>query len=135
MSHLDHVVRVKERMSALGMTCPFEQRKLIDQAYIDAIVMHHFACNPTFTVNEKERDCYRCMIDKWNNVSPIGYEAIYSGVISCVNLAYSALRSKGRLCMQPHVFSTPEGVVDMGTMPEYNDLVGYLYQEVKNKHE
>jgi len=134
MSHLDHVVRVKERLSAEGLTCPFEQRTLIDQAYIDALVMCHFACNPSFSLTEKEQGVYRCMIDKWNDVSPIGYEKIYAGVISFINLTYSSLRSKGRGYMQAsHSFS--ESGVLLEETQEYKDLVAYLFQEVKNKHE
>lgn len=136
MSHLDHVVRVKESLAARGVTCPFQQRDLIDQAYIDALVAHHFACNPTFTLHDKERDTYRCMLDKWNSVSPIGHEKIYSGVLSFINLTYSALRTKGRVHLKVHAaISENENTVMLEDIPEYNDLVSYLCQEVKNKHE
>lgn len=134
MSHLDHVVRVKQALATNGVTCPFEQRKLIDQAYIDALVAHHFACNPTFSLSDKERDCYRFMIDKWNDVSPIGYEAIYSGVLSFINLTYSSLRTKGRGFAKT-CFGIGESDVFIEDLQEYKDLVAYLFQEVKNKHE
>lgn len=134
MSHLDHVVRVKQKLAELGVTCPFKQRDLIDLAYKDALVAHHFTVNPTFTLTDKERACYREQIDRWNSVSPIGYESIYSNVISTLNLLYASLSTTGR-STQPQLVLDVEGGPVLSEEQSYRDLVAYLRQEVKKAHE
>jgi|AGFT01.1.fsa_nt_gi hypothetical protein len=136
MSHLDHIVRVKQKLAELGITCPFKQRGIIDNAFKDALVAHHFAVNPTFSLTDKERDVYRTQLDRWNNVSPVGYEAIYSGVIATLNLMYGSLRSTGRVSSSSiNLELETEIATPLESEQSYKDLVSYLVQEVKKAHE
>lgn len=136
MSHLDHIVRVKERLSELGVTCPFEQRKLIDNAFKEALLAYHFTVNPTFVLVEKELNQMRCQLDRWNNVSPIGHEWIYSNTISSINLLFGSLRSVGR-ANSPSIALETEAAGSVWLEQEqcYKDLVAYLFQEAKKNHE
>jgi len=137
MSHLDHIVRVKTKLNELGVTCPKYHRQLIDNAYVDAIVRAHFIYNPTYFVPNEEKDKYRDKLDCWNSVSPIGYELIWTGVLSFINLSLSSLTSLGR----NYVKVTPvtnEGTVVLpciSELQEYKDLVSYLLQELRGCHE
>lgn len=136
MSHLDHVVRLKEKLSTLNVTCPFEQRKLIDNAYIDALVAAHFNCRKNFIVCDKENEAMRCQIDKWNSVSPIDHEGIYHSYRSFINLMFSTLCTKGRGFIKAVIINEgTESACNLEEVQEYQDLVAYLFQEVKNKHE
>jgi len=136
MSHLDHIVRVKERLAELGVTCPFKQRELINNAFKEALVAFHFTVNPTFVLVEKELDSMRRQLDRWNNVSPIGHEWIYSNTISTINLLFGSLRSTGR-ANSPSVTVDSEaaGSVWLEQEQSYKDLVAYLFQEAKKAHE
>lgn len=137
MSHLDHVVRVKSKLTELGVTCPFQQRDLIDNAYVDAIVRAHFIYNPTFVVPTNEANAVRDKIDSWNAVSPIGYEKIWVGFISFINLSLSALTTDGRNFDKatPVIVDGQTLIPCISELQDYKDLVSYLLQELRNCHE
>lgn len=139
MSHLDHIVRVKERLTALGVTCPIKQKALVEHAYTDALIKVHFMVNPTFFVPSNESSVMREQLDRWNCISPIDHSNIWSCFLSFINLTLSALTQAGRCdCKNIHVFDDSEKekvLCVLNTLPEYVDLVNYLGQELRGRHE
>jgi len=132
MSHLDHIVRVKDFLSENGVTCPYKQSDLIDCAFKEAMVAWHFSKNPTFVLIDGEQHQIRSQLDRWNSVAPIGYTNIYNGILSFINLTYAALRTNGCIDIhQPYM----ENEELLKNSQVYKDLVAYLLVEAKNKHE
>lgn len=138
MSHVDHIERVKNKLRSLGQMCPFKHRELLNNAYIDALVAAHFKCNATFFLTATEIDKYRCQMDKWNSVAPFDFECVANGYIGRINKLSAQLATYGYptesycICVNPE---DAEHNVDLRDLQEYKDLVAYLVQEVKNKHE
>lgn len=134
MSHLDHVLRVKEALKEKGIACPFQHRSLIDNAFVDALVAGFFSKTKSFIVSEDNNWEIRAQIDRWNNVNPIGHEWIYAQTRARINLAFTGLSIQGRYTTSPVPIGTSEACF-LEDMQSYKDLVGYLFQEAKNCHE
>lgn len=137
MSHLAHIVRVKEKLHELGVNCPIQQKSLLNNAYIDAIVAHHFTTFPGFNVCEDMRWKYETKIDCWNSVSPLDYNAVRDGYVSRINELRGQLSNTGRACTPPVVAAAPpkNETFCVTELPEYHDLVRYLFSEIRNCHE
>lgn len=72
MSHLTHTITLKSKLLELGVTDPADQKRIVENAYVRALVKYLFTYKYVFSgyTEEVESNIYH-RLAKWNEISPI----------------------------------------------------------------
>lgn len=136
MSHLAHVLPIKQFLTEKGVLCPVEQSHLLNEAYIRAALMHTYTRGGVFC--EKRQAHLWKQLEKWNRVSPINGQYIHQSVTSRINLIAGALATSGTLpaASQFNTFPMEKGLeVTANEAPGFQELVNYLNKELETGDE
>lgn len=137
MSHLPHVLEYKNKLVALGVTCPGAVAKFALEPYTSAIIRQHFKTSTSIGMSEDEEQRVWEQLDRWNKVSPINGSFVFETVKYRMTSLRASLITTGRL---PAPFTTvvvvegQEGV-DVTQNEEFETLVTYLVGELVGRHE
>lgn len=137
MSHLAHVLPIKQYLTEQGVLCPMEQSHMLNEAYIRAALMRVYGHGGTFHQDDQNRLWKQ--LEKWNRVSPINGSYIHNSVSARMNLISGALATSGTLpCSEK--FNTRAQEADLAGVnvveaPGFNELVSYLYKELVTGNE
>lgn len=72
MSHLAHTVKLKTALLAAGITDPNEQKAVVENAYVRALLKYLFTYEYVFNGFTKEAEAHLYnRLSKWNEISPI----------------------------------------------------------------
>lgn len=147
MSHLDHIVRFKNALTERGVTCPFYQQDLVQEAYFRALVRAHFREGCVLNIPEHLSGIYWRQLDRWNCVSPLKAQMIMHKFTTFMNQTRNALIQTGYVQEEKNEIELsiptdqhgelPPAVKTIGLceIPEFTDLVSYLVREVECKDE
>lgn len=133
MSHLDHIVRLKEELYNLGIKCPVKQQELTQEAYFRAMIRFHFKQSRVLGINSEEMSRIKVQLDKWNRVSPVQAVAISHNLIRFINNLAGTMANKGTMPVEE-----PSIVLESGEerclcgLVSFQDLVDYLVKEATN---
>ena len=138
MSHLAHVIEYKAYLSINGVTCPFKQAALIDEAYTRALLRGCYRAGGVW--NQAQDDRAWKQLEKWNTIAPLNGGMIHTTAVKRVNMLVNEMARKGTLPSKKD-FTL---LVQVGDTAEYFDpsesetcdiLVDYLVKELEAGHE
>lgn len=132
MSHLIHVVALKNRMNAVGISCPIKQHDALGEAYIRAGLRALYAKYGGIWSPEFEKDFW-FQLEKWNNVSPIPAQQIQFTLNARLNLLRANMLKDGspNCSLQYTTEVDADGQkVDIAKLPDFDVLVDYLVNEL-----
>lgn len=128
MSHLVHVIEFKNYLTGLGVTCPFKQKEIIDEAYTRALIRYSFVNGNAWGDTAEKRSWE--MLEKWNCVSPLNGPLIHEQAIWRINNLRNTLAATGSLpCSKAYTVEV-EGV-DVTKTEVFITLVGFLSKEME----
>ncbi|MNG46896.1 hypothetical protein D3C79_47600 [compost metagenome] len=136
MSHLVHVLPIKNFLTEKGVLCPMEQSHLLNEAYIRAALMVNYS-HPGHNVEAFKAKLWK-QLECWNRVSPVNAPYIHNSVFSRTNLIAGALATSGTLpcAKQFNTWPQEEGLeVNVAEAPGFNELVQYLSKELEHGNE
>lgn len=136
MSHLDHIVRFKERLDEVGVKCPVEQQSLTMEAFMRALIRWKFRCNNSITLSEEEEDAMFRTLDMWNRASPLKGRYIIELIKRFLGSLQTQLLERGVFPEEEPSICLPDGEkVCLCSLVEFTDLVTYLAAEAKEYNE
>lgn len=144
MSHLDHIVRFKNALTELGVTCPFKQQELVQEAYFRALVRGHFRDGCSLHIPQDVMNRYWRQLDRWNCVAPLKAQLIIHKLTTFINETRTSLiqtgyvqEEKPELVLEVGVGEEPAATQGIGLceVPTFVDLVSYLVRELECKDE
>lgn len=135
MSHLIHVLEVKNGYTERGVLCPEEQSHLLNEAYIRAGVAWVYKGGQILSP-ARDTALWR-QLECWNSVSPINGRFIHESILTRINLVAGSLSSDGTLpCPKKFdLFSKCEEPVAASSVPGFKELVLFLIKELEGGHE
>jgi hypothetical protein len=132
MSHLVHVIEFKNYLTGLGVTCPFKQKEIINEAYTRALLRHSFRNGNSWSEDTEKLSWV--MLEKWNSVSPIGAVLVHEQAIWRINNLRNTLAATGGLPCGKEYTVEVEGV-DVTQHESFTVLVNFLVKELEACHE
>lgn len=138
MSHLVHVIEFKNYLTGMGVTCPFKQKEIINEAYTRALIRYSFSKGNTWGEDAEKRSWV--MLEKWNSVSPIGAVLVHEQAIWRINNLRNTLAATGALpCSKGYttlVQVPPKNEeFDPTEHESFTTLVSFLTKEMEACHE
>jgi len=137
MSHLIHVIALKNKLAEWGATDVQVQAPVISEAFVRAITRNCFTNDTQWTDALGKRAWF--MLEKWNAVFPIPASAIHATAHKRANEVRGQLANTGTVCgcsWKAIVRMGPKGEdVDVGEWEEFKELVTFLTQEMVNCHD
>lgn len=137
MSHVKKILVLKEALDKVGVKSPVEQQKIINEAFISAIIVGiHTACNGHFCPDAESKMILA--LDMWNEVSPIPGQVILNEAKTRLSEVKLSLLTKGRVeKTKEFVAKDVEGgdVTLEAVKEEYYGLLQDLAQEFRNGEE
>lgn len=138
MSHLAHIIKVKEQMASEGITCPMKQSELLTEAYVRAVVRFRYS-NGNNSWSEAVDSRTWEMLEKWNNVTPIKAQFIHTSAVKRCNEVLTSLAQDGLPpCRDQYAVNVEIGEgqnVDISKWDSYTALSSYLFKEMVANHE
>lgn len=132
MSHLDHIVKVKQDLIEKGVTNPQKQIDVIRTAYVKALIV----VNQANHLNEEDCvDFNRYILGYWNETTPVAGHM----VMTLVGNFFRALqKATGEIfignTIEIEVCPKIEGVsVDFAELETYKNLISTLIGEANHK--
>lgn len=136
MSHLDHIVRLKEKLDEIGVKCPIEQQHLTSEAFMRALVRWKFRCNSYITLTTEEEDKIFSTLNMWNRASPLKGRFILQCIKSFLGKLQTSLIERGVYPEEEPSITLESGEkVCLCSLVEFTDLVTYLAKEAKEYNE
>ena len=132
MSHLAHIVKLKERLSTEGVTCPIEQQSLVCEGYVRALIRFHMEKYGNFILAPGVEEQYWVQLNKWNRVNPFKAAKVMAEFTNFLNSTRRVLINKGTLPVEEPSIKLEDGTTKcLCSFVEFQDLVGWLVKEVR----
>lgn len=131
MSHLSHIVTVKQALIGLGVTDPVKQIEVVRTAYVRALFM---VKNKLNIPAEHQGDFYRYALAYWNEVHPVAGNLVIAEITHFngqLNEAIKNIASLDKITLQIAPIEFEGSVVET---PGYTDLVETLVKEAEGKY-
>lgn len=135
MSHIQHILNLKEALEEKGLTNVNSQNDVVDEAFVRTLVASH-ACSGLSP--DAFADGAWEMLDKWNSIAPIPAQRYIQTFFHRTNQLNESLKTSGVPFTSHLNFFNPEGSDDqvhLEAVAEFGELVAYLRKEFKDGHE
>lgn len=136
MSHIQHILALKEALEEKGLTNVNNQNDIVDEAFIRTLVASH-ACSLSADPTVFAEKAWK-MLDKWNSVAPIPAQQYLQKFFFRTNQLNESLKTLGVPSTSHLNFFNPEGSEDqvhLEAVAEFGELVTYLRKEFKDGQE
>lgn len=134
MSHLIHIIEVKQFLTEAGVTCAKQQSELLNEAFVRALVCYRYSNGHT-TWNEELDKRIWTQLEKWNGITPIPAQFIHASAQKRCNEVFGAMANRG-VPPAASVYEVRFGKDgDLGSTEVFNNLVGFLKRELGAGHE
>ncbi|QDB70261.1 hypothetical protein CF8_0093 [Aeromonas phage CF8] len=131
MSHLTHIVAVKQSLIALGVTDPTKQIDIVRTAYVRAL----FSAKSQLNVpSEYQGDFYRYMLSYWNETHPVAGNLVVAEITRFNGQLQSAIDNIGSLEKIKVEIAPVEYEGKVTEIAGYKELVDTLVGESAHKY-
>lgn len=131
MSHLAHIVTVKQSLIAQGVTDPIKQIEVVRTAYVRALFMVKNKLNIPV---QHQGDFYRYLLSYWNEVHPVAGNLVIAEITHFngqLNQAINNIASVDKIVIEIAPIEFEGSVVEI---PGYADLVETMVKEAESKY-
>ncbi|WNV45848.1 hypothetical protein [Aeromonas phage AerS_266] len=131
MSHLAHIVTVKQALIGQGVTDPVKQIEVVRTAYVRALFM---VKNKLNIAVEHQGDFYRYVLAYWNEVHPVAGNLVIAEITHFngqLTQAINNVASVDKIVIEIAPIEFEGSVVEI---PGYVDLVNTMVKEAESKY-
>jgi len=138
MSHLVHMVKVKDALESAGVMCPVAHSHVIQEAFVRCLLTQATRTGESHFTAAVQDKAY-IQLDKWNKVAPLNAAYIIQLAKTRMNVLVGSLRDTGSLpCAKQFttlVKTTNGDEIDFTSDPSFNELVFFLKKEFEGCYE